>query len=95
MPRYDYKCKECGHVFEFIKKMADPRPPCLKCRGEVEVQLAPTPAIFKGEGWTPRDLARRQARGIPDDIPESTKEDQEAQFGKGRTQYLDPDQDPN
>lgn len=28
MPRYDFKCRDCGHIFEATKKMSEPCPPC-------------------------------------------------------------------
>lgn len=28
MPKYDFRCEKCGHLFERTQKMADPNPPC-------------------------------------------------------------------
>lgn len=53
MPTYDYKCKKCGHRFEFFQSMSDePLTDCPECGGEVE-RLIGTGAglIFKGSGF--------------------------------------------
>ncbi len=37
MPLYDYRCKNCGHTFEALHKIAEPGPSeCPKC-GHTEV----------------------------------------------------------
>jgi putative FmdB family regulatory protein len=44
MPTYEYRCKQCGHVFERSEHVAEhekSHPPCPKCRNqEVEPVLA-------------------------------------------------------
>ena len=71
MPRYDFKCSKCGHVFEATKKMSEPCPPCPKvcdhgphgddhvysqCSGETAVHFSSVPqAHFQGGGWA-KDL---------------------------------------
>jgi len=50
MPTYDYKCRECGIIFEVFQKMSDePIENCLECNGEVRRLIGGglTP-IFKG-----------------------------------------------
>lgn len=51
MPTYDYKCCTCGHRWEGVAKMNDPRPPCEKCGGESEKVFGAVKAHFKGGGW--------------------------------------------
>lgn len=52
MPRYDFRCRDCGSVFEQDKKMVDPNPACATCGGETDVAfLAPPKAHFTGGGW--------------------------------------------
>jgi putative FmdB family regulatory protein len=71
MPRYDFKCEKCGHLFEATKKMSEPNPPCPKvcdhgphgehrvysqCGGQTAVHFASVPqAHFQGGGWA-KDL---------------------------------------
>lgn len=65
MPTYDFKCRECGHVFEWRKGMNDPNPPCCAVERQVEANevvmcggptdrlftLAAPPVHFHGGGW--------------------------------------------
>ena len=53
MPSYDFKCRDCGKVFEGRKRMSDPCPPCAACGGETQVSFAGGAAgavQFKGGG---------------------------------------------
>ncbi|NCD34374.1 MAG: zinc ribbon domain-containing protein [Spartobacteria bacterium] len=57
MPTYDYKCKECGHLFEVFQNItADPVNTCPECGGAVK-RLLGTGAgiIFKGSGFYATD----------------------------------------
>jgi putative FmdB family regulatory protein len=59
MPLYDYKCHQCGKVFEVRQKFADE---ILKvhdqCGGELE-RLISVPALqFKGKGWYVTDYGK-------------------------------------
>jgi len=57
MPTYEYKCKQCGNLFELFQSMsAEPVKVCPKCGGEV-VRLigAGAGAIFKGKGFYQTD----------------------------------------
>jgi putative FmdB family regulatory protein len=54
MPTYDYKCSECGHVFETMHSMKDaPLTTCPNCGKEALVRLigAGSGMIFKGSGF--------------------------------------------
>jgi putative FmdB family regulatory protein len=59
MPLYEYKCNQCGSVFERIQKFSDE--PLLthdNCGGAVE-RLVSAPALqFKGSGWYITDYAK-------------------------------------
>jgi len=59
MPRYEYKCENCGEVFELQQKFADePLTVHEKCGGKVE-RLISAPALqFKGSGWYVNDYAK-------------------------------------
>jgi putative FmdB family regulatory protein len=52
MPKYDFRCRGCGNVFEDSKRMTDPNPACAKCGEQTDVAfLAPPKAHFQGGGW--------------------------------------------
>ena len=60
MPIYEYRCKQCGNVFERIQKFSDPRvESCPKCGGKVEQVLTAAAVQFKGSGWYATDYARK------------------------------------
>ena len=59
MPLYEYKCDQCGGVFEIIQKFSDePLTIHEKCGGPVH-RLVSAPALqFKGSGWYITDYAK-------------------------------------
>lgn len=59
MPLYEYKCNECGQVFEVIQRFSDePLTQHEGCGGAV-ARLLSAPALqFKGSGWYITDYAR-------------------------------------
>lgn len=58
MPTYDYKCKNCGHVFELFQSITDKSiRKCSKC-GKLKLQRligAGGGVIFKGSGFYQTD----------------------------------------
>jgi putative FmdB family regulatory protein len=60
MPTYEYRCNECGHVFELFQVMtADPVTTCPKCNGPVVRLIGAGSAILlKGSGVQTRDHGR-------------------------------------
>jgi putative FmdB family regulatory protein len=59
MPNYDYRCKQCDHVFEVFQSMNDDKLtdcPKTDCSGQVK-RLLGTGAgiIFKGSGFYETD----------------------------------------
>jgi len=61
MPTYDYKCGECGHVFEEFQSMkADPLKDCPNCGKPALKRLMAGGAgmIFKGSGFYLTDYAK-------------------------------------
>jgi len=62
VPLYEYRCKQCGHVFEKIQSFSAPEEKeCPVCHGEVE-RLISAPAIqFKGSGWYVNDYAAKKS----------------------------------
>ena len=59
MPNYDYRCKECDHLFEIFQKMSDPKLedcPQDNCSGKVKRLLGTgSGVIFKGSGFYQTD----------------------------------------
>ena len=51
MPLYEFKCKECEHVFEEIQKYTDPNPQCEKCDEGTEKFISQTSFVLKGSCW--------------------------------------------
>lgn len=52
MPVYEYKCHDCGVVFEARQKFSDkPLTVCTACGGRVEKQISLTGFALKGGGW--------------------------------------------
>jgi putative FmdB family regulatory protein len=57
MPTYDYRCTNCGDIFEHFQKMTDaPLATCNKCGGELKRLIgAGLGPIFKGSGFYQTD----------------------------------------
>jgi putative FmdB family regulatory protein len=63
MPLYEYKCEDCGDVFEVLQKFSD-EPVALheKCGGPVHKLISRSSLQFKGTGWYITDYARAGAK---------------------------------
>lgn len=61
MPLYDYRCNDCGHVFEVFQSMSDePVATCVECGGQVS-RVLHAPAIhFKGKGFHNTDYGTKR-----------------------------------
>lgn len=53
MPTYDYKCLDCGYIFEEFQNMTDePLTECPKCKGKLKRLIGSGAGpIFKGSGF--------------------------------------------
>jgi putative FmdB family regulatory protein len=52
MPTYDYKCDECGVIFERFQHFSDdPLTVCPECCGALHRVIYPVGVIFKGKGF--------------------------------------------
>lgn len=60
MPIYEYKCSECGNVYEKRQKFSDPADTTCNCEKQAPVfRVTSAPAlVFKGSGWYINDYAR-------------------------------------
>jgi putative FmdB family regulatory protein len=64
MPRYEYKCENCGEVFEVQQKFADePLKVHEKCGGQVERIISAPALMFKGSGFYVNDYAKGSGNG--------------------------------
>lgn len=79
MPTYVYKCPTCGHTTEMLRKMSEhkrSKPVCpYHPQTTMETVLQPVATVWPDGPPTPRDLARRLNRGIPDHVQEGSLEE--------------------
>ncbi|RKZ00890.1 MAG: zinc ribbon domain-containing protein [Candidatus Hydrothermota bacterium] len=62
MPLYEYRCKQCGYIFEELVAPGEPEPKrCPKCGGEVERMFSRGVGfVFKGSGFYITDYKRKE-----------------------------------
>ena len=64
MPIYEYRCADCGHQEEFLRKVSEP--PIVKCPacGKATFQKMLSTAGFqlKGSGWYATDFKSKTAK---------------------------------
>ncbi|BAL25652.1 FmdB family zinc ribbon protein [Azoarcus sp. KH32C] len=49
MPTYEYRCKDCGHVFDLVEHVAEhaeSHPVCPQCQSR-QIEPVPMPAFLK------------------------------------------------
>lgn len=52
MPKYDYRCTACGHVYEKREGFDAPAvQTCPRCEGVARRVLTAPAIVFKGSGW--------------------------------------------
>lgn len=74
MPIYGYTCDSCGHAFDALQKMSDPKlVDCPGC-GEATLrkQLSAPKFRLKGAGWYETDFKTGDKRNIVGDSEKST-----------------------
>ena len=72
MPRYDYKCSSCEHVFELRQSFnSDTVMPCPECGSTSNRQFHAPPIIFKGSGWYVNDYGKGRGNNSAGDKKES------------------------
>lgn len=75
MPRYDYKCLECGTVIE-VEHKADEQPDlvCKKCGStKFKKLIGRVGVILKGEGWYSKESALEKNK-IPKQVWKNAEE---------------------
>ena len=62
VPRYDYQCTECNHLFELRQGFdAETVTECQKCGKIAERKISLVPVIFKGSGWYVNDYGKKKS----------------------------------
>ena len=60
MPRYDYECETCHHLFELKQSFdSDPVAACPECSGDSRRKFHSVPIVFKGSGWYVNDYGKK------------------------------------
>jgi putative FmdB family regulatory protein len=72
MPLYEYRCDQCGDVFEVMQKFSDePLRTHEKCGGRVQRLLSAPALQFKGSGWYVTDYAKNAGSGTKNGKPDA------------------------
>ena len=64
MPTYEYECQACGHAFDELQSMTDPKlTKCPKCHKNKLARLigGGSGMIFKGSGFYETDYKKKTA----------------------------------
>ena len=80
MPTYEYKCLNCGKIFELFQSMnAEPIKHCPECNGPVK-RLIGTGAgpIFKGSGFYQTDYKKKPAESSVKTDEKSKKQEKKS-----------------
>ena len=74
LPRYDYECGSCHHLFELRQSFDDePVAECPECKGDSRRKISVVPIVFKGSGWYVNDYGKRgSATGSSTDVKDSS-----------------------
>lgn len=76
MPLYEYKCKQCGAVFEVLQGLTvKPLTTHKDCGGPVERLISTSALQFKGSGFYTTDYARGSGAGPRPRSKDSQKTD--------------------
>ncbi len=62
MPMYEYKCQDCGLVFEARQKFSDASlTECVACGGSVAKLISQAGFALKGGGWYEQGYSEKKA----------------------------------
>jgi putative FmdB family regulatory protein len=77
MPTYEYTCRDCGHTFDIVQKMADDALTiCRRCGGRLRKVFAAPAIAFKGSGFYATDHGKgSKGRDDTKDAPAGAKAD--------------------
>jgi len=68
MPIYEYRCGDCGHIFDALQKISDdPLKSCPECNEPALKKLLSAPKFrLKGSGWYETDFKTGDKRNLAD-----------------------------
>ena len=77
MPTYEYTCRDCGHTFDIVQKMADDSLTiCPRCGGRLRKVFTAPAIAFKGSGFYATDHGKgSKERGETTETTAGTKAD--------------------
>ena len=82
MPRYDYRCTDCGHEFEVKQSFSDePVAACPLCGVESRRVIHSVPVVFKGSGFYVNDYGKgggSNGRSKPDSDSKSDSDSKDS-----------------
>lgn len=81
MPTYDYKCSDCGEIYELFQSINDePIKKCRNCGKNTAVRLigGGTGLIFKGSGFYITDYKNKKTGEPKSDKKDTKKEKKES-----------------
>jgi putative FmdB family regulatory protein len=59
VPRYDYECQTCQHVFEVKQSFSsEPVATCPECQNGAQRMIRAVPIVFKGSGFYVNDYGK-------------------------------------
>ena len=62
MPRYDYECTSCHHVFEMRQSFdSEPVAACPECSNQANRKFHAVPIVFKGSGFYVNDYGKNSS----------------------------------
>ena len=76
MPIYEYKCQDCGSIFEHFQKISDKELDVCKCssKGKVKKLISPSGFRIKGSGWYETDFKTGNKKNIVESSTENKKD---------------------
>ena len=76
MPRYDYECTSCHHVFEMRQSFdSEPVAKCPECSNQANRKFHAVPIVFKGSGFYVNDYGKNSSfTSKPSEAKDSTSE---------------------
>ncbi|MCX7857996.1 MAG: zinc ribbon domain-containing protein [Deltaproteobacteria bacterium] len=83
MPIYEYRCVDCGKIFEVFQKITEePLNTCRFCNGKVQKLISQCSFHLKGTGWYATDY-KKPVSGESDKSGSKWKEGESKEFKSG------------
>ena len=95
MPTYQYKCEECGIVFERFQHFSDaPIETCPECSGPVHRVIQPVGIIFKGKGFYVTDNKSDTSSLMPKPESSDKQDEPEGKAAKSKSETTEKEAKP-